>query len=77
MFMSLFDGTYDADVDAAYIRLAPRIEPGEATRQEIVSLPAGEVILDFNSDGHLLGIEVLGARSMVTPAALASLRRID
>ena len=76
-FMPPFDSTYDAEVDAAYFLLTPRIDPGEATRQETVSLPNGDLILDFNSDGHLLGLEILGARSIVTPAALATLRRID
>jgi len=65
--------TYDADVDAAYLTLVDRdIRPGEAAQQsDIIATPggAGSVILDFNVDGRLLGIEVLSARA-VLPAEL-------
>ncbi|WP_255378387.1 DUF2283 domain-containing protein [Quadrisphaera sp. DSM 44207] len=56
--------TYDPDADAAYVFLVDRIADGEAAAQlPSISLPGGhsEVILDFNADGRLLGVEVLGA----------------
>jgi uncharacterized protein YuzE len=55
--------TYDAAANAAYIYLVP-IGPGEAVRQEVVKFDgpgAGEIILDFNRSGQLIGIEILDA----------------
>lgn len=54
---------YDASVDAAYIYLVERIEPG-GVRKTYQCDPLdidGMINLDFDADGRLLGIEVLGA----------------
>jgi uncharacterized protein YuzE len=63
----------DESVDAAYVYLTERIGAGEAVAQVIVEDDrlAGEVILDLDVDGHVLGIEVLGARDLL-PASLPS-----
>lgn len=55
--------TYDAEADAAYIYLKD-IAPGEARYQVGLQDPAptGQVILDFDAEGTLIGIEVLGAK---------------
>lgn len=58
--------TYDKTVDAAYIYLV-EIEPGAAISQKHVILEDGEVILDFDKDDFLLGIEVLGASCILKP----------
>ncbi len=55
--------TYDPKSDAAYIYLATRIEPG-GVKSTYACDPAetgAEINLDFDSDGRLIGIEVLGA----------------
>ncbi|PRY15799.1 DUF2283 domain-containing protein [Kineococcus rhizosphaerae] len=72
------DGTWDAEVDAAYINLR-----GDCTdlawEQVIVDTGSKEyeVILDFSAAGRLLGVEVLGATAALDPALIRTLRRID
>ncbi|MDP8910834.1 MAG: DUF2283 domain-containing protein [Actinomycetota bacterium] len=58
--------TYDEETDGAYIYLRA-IGPGEAVQQVLVEDDRlrGDVILDLDRDGKLLGIEVLGARSLL------------
>ncbi len=51
---------YDRDVDALYIELAA----GSADHSEEVK-PG--IVLDFDSDGKLLGIEVLDVKDVVAP----------
>lgn len=65
--------TYDPRADAAYIYLARSIEPGEACRTVPVS---SDINLDFDKDGHLIGIELLsGALLHPTLAATAKVPR--
>jgi uncharacterized protein YuzE len=67
------DITYDAEADAAYIRLAD----GPSERQVHSIAPPrenGEIILDFDAGGKLIGIEVLGARAVVPDALLSGAR---
>ncbi len=64
--------TYDKEADAGYIAFV-RIKDGEAKRQEAVSFPGhGEVVLDFDDAGRLLGLEVIGARSLLRPEVIAA-----
>jgi uncharacterized protein YuzE len=62
--------TYDASVDMAYIYLGER-NPGSVHRSEEFEPEdkGGTLVLDFDNDGHLLGIEVFRARERL-PAAL-------
>ena len=63
--------TYDADADAAYIYVSDSIAPGEAVTQRVVDdTPEAEVILDFDKDDRLLGIELLGARRLLRSESL-------
>ncbi|UCR88145.1 DUF2283 domain-containing protein [Mycetocola spongiae] len=67
--------TYDADANAAYIYIAESIAAGESVAQtDALATPGGlgEVILDFDRRGHLLGIEILGATGVLPPAILAA-----
>lgn len=60
--------TYDSEANAAYIQLVTRIAPGEASEQvDEIETPGGkgEIILDFDSSGRLLGIEVLNAQDVL------------
>ena len=58
--------SYDPQVDAAYIRLAE----GPATEGEEV---APGIVLDFDAEGRVLGIEVLHASKTLAPSAVAEL----
>ncbi|MFT2752920.1 DUF2283 domain-containing protein [Clavibacter sp. Sh2088] len=71
--------TYDAAADAAYIYLAGTIADGEsATQIHSIMTPGdrGEVALDFDADGRLLGIEVLHASAVLPAVVLAGAVRI-
>lgn len=69
--------TFDAEVDASYITLVPEIEPGRSVRNETVETTGGTVVLDFDQTGVLLGVEVLGATTLLDGAFLAGAERID
>jgi uncharacterized protein YuzE len=56
--------TWDGDVDAGYLYLTD-IGNGDAVTQHIVENPVeglGDVILDFDRQGRLLGVEFLDHR---------------
>ncbi|MBE7700787.1 DUF2283 domain-containing protein [Oerskovia sp. Sa1BUA8] len=57
----------DPEVDAAYITLQP-IGEGAATRQIVVDDERlnGEIVLDIDEEGRLLGIELIGYRSLLS-----------
>ena len=55
--------SYDAEANAAYIRFSP--EP--VVESEEVS--AG-VVLDYDADGRIVGMEVLDARTHLSPNLL-------
>jgi len=63
--------TYDPEADAAYLYLIDRIE-GQITEtvpaEELGASRFGPVILDFDRDGRLLGLEILGARRSLRQA---------
>lgn len=66
--------TYDSEVDVAYIAVKKSILPGEATQQvSLIDTPNGEsqVTMDFDSQGYLLGLEILGASLMLTSETLS------
>ncbi len=53
----------DAEADTAYVYVADAIGDGEAVHQTRVEPPnsGAEIILDFDAQGMLLGVEILGA----------------
>lgn len=71
--------SYDASVDAAYVELTGPIAAGGVASQ-IHSLVTpgdrGEIALDFDADGRLLGIEVLRASAVLPESVLADAVRI-
>lgn len=64
--------TFDPEADAAYIPIGDGPGPGEAVRQiaDISGPAGGEIILDFDAEGRLLGIELLGATLLLRPEVL-------
>ena len=63
---------YDVDADAAYFMVADSIGPGEAVVQVEVEDERlrGQVILDLDKDGFLLGVEIVGASVQLRRANL-------
>ena len=70
-------GTYGAEADAAYFYVVAHIGDSEAVQQEMIDRPDGYVGLDFDRQGRLLGVEVIGARAQLRAETLNALRRID
>lgn len=56
--------TYDSSVNAAYIRLSST----EVFESEEVS---PDIVFDFDTEGHIVGIELLNARIQLTTEMLA------
>jgi uncharacterized protein YuzE len=69
--------TYDAEADAVYVYLVEigtgEVVSGSALNRE---MEMGAVNADFNAEGKLVGIEVLGARRYVPQEALDRAERI-
>lgn len=66
--------TYDPSVDAAYIYLMPAIEQGQVSRTYACDPleVGGQINLDFDALGRLLGIEVLDASRKLPEMLLKS-----
>ena len=66
------DIKYDPKVDMAYIYLRPLAEKRKVSRsvtwEDRESLT--ELVLDFDSDGHFVGIEIFGASRKILPEIL-------
>lgn len=59
--------TYDEDVKTAYIYLVDHIRPGEAYH----TIECGKgILLDFNKNWKLLGIEILNAKDRLAAEVL-------
>lgn len=69
--------TFDAEADAAYISLAPKTASGPSVRNVEVESTDGSVVLDFDAEGVLLGVEVLGATKILDREFLDAAERID
>ena len=62
---------YDAEANAAYIYLVEEILRGGVARTVSVDPREGMMVnLDLDSAGRIIGIEVLGARSLLSPDLL-------
>jgi uncharacterized protein YuzE len=61
--------TLDKSVDAAYIYLADR--GGRYAESVPLDSDYGDIVLDFDKDGVLLGVEVLDASTVLAPDLLA------
>jgi uncharacterized protein YuzE len=69
--------TYDEQGDAVMIYLRD-IEPGgvEYTHEVAFEGLEGDVLLDFDGDDHLIGVEVLNASVLIPPELLAEAVRL-
>ena len=66
--------TYDSQSDVAYLYPVDRVADGEAVSQVALTPPhrEAEVLADFDRDGYLLGIEIIGARRTLRSEVLDS-----
>jgi uncharacterized protein YuzE len=65
--------TFDSQADAAYLAVAPHIRAGSAVENVVVERDGrGDIVLDFDADGRLLGVEVIGASALLSAAVLAA-----
>ncbi|MEU6414164.1 DUF2283 domain-containing protein [Microbispora sp. NPDC046933] len=64
---------HDRENDVAYVYLVDRIDAGEAETQVQVEADElrGEIVLDLDRNGTLLGIEIIGASYVLRPEVLA------
>ena len=62
--------TYDSEADAAYVYLEHPVPAGAVDRVVPFDLARGMFNLDLNAAGHVLGLEILGARRHLPPALL-------
>ena len=64
--------TFDPSADAVYLRLAPPAHPGGVVASARLTDPQGERLgtVDFDADGRVLGIEIIGARRLLHPELL-------
>lgn len=65
--------TYDPAANAAYLYIVDPIEPGAAVTQEVAE--DSGVILDFDAEGRLLGIEFLSPDTQLRPETLRQAKR--
>jgi len=65
--------SYDSDADAAYIYFDHPIPAGTAQQTVRFDSEHGMLNLDLNADGHVLGMEIIGARKHVPPALLQAI----
>lgn len=71
-------GTFDKHANAAYLYLVEKVDDGASTRQVVAEIDglAARVVVDLDSKGRLLGIEIIGATGVLLPETIATLRPI-
>jgi len=67
--------SYDSEADAAYIYLDHPIAPAAA--QRTIPSESGTFNIDLDAVGHVLGLEILGARTHLPPALLTAILESD
>ncbi|MEU7870812.1 DUF2283 domain-containing protein [Dactylosporangium sp. NPDC049140] len=62
--------TYDDEADAAYVHLQHPIADAGVDRTITFDSRHGMLNLDLDARGHVLGLEIIGARAHLPPALL-------
>lgn len=68
--------TYDEFVDAAYISFREDSAPGRTAKSIHLTQELFGVHVDLDSDGRMIGIEVLDASTLLPPKILADAERL-
>jgi uncharacterized protein YuzE len=68
--------SYDPVADAVYICLTGEIAAGGAVKSKVADLElnGGHIAHDFDNEGRILGIEIVGVSRIVTPEGTVLLR---
>lgn len=66
--------TYDSEADAAYVAIVDAARPGDAVAQVEVDDPRllGQLVIDLDPSGRILGFEIFSAGAQVDSGTLAS-----
>lgn len=68
---------FDSSANAAYLSIESHIPAGSAVENVVVGRNGqGDIVLDFDAGGRLLGVEVIGATELLSQAVLAAADRI-
>jgi uncharacterized protein YuzE len=69
--------TYDGEANAAHVELEDDVADGTAVENVVVERPGrGDIVLDFDADGRLLGVEVIGATELLRTTVLDTAEQI-
>jgi uncharacterized protein YuzE len=69
--------TYDSEANTAYLEVKHDVAEGSAVENVVIERPGhGDIVLDFDADGRLLGVEVIGAAELLHTAVLDAADRI-
>jgi len=70
--------THDAEADAAYVYLVDEIDRGEVASSRVADIPLDRAALtvDFDANGRVLGIEVLGASRILREETITAAENI-
>jgi uncharacterized protein YuzE len=70
--------THDADSNAAYIYLVDEIAPGQIANSRVadILLDNAAITVDFDADGRVLGIELLGASRILRAETIRAAENI-
>lgn len=69
--------TYDSEANAAYFEIMADVGEGSAVENVVIERPGrGDIVLDFDADGRLLGVEVIGAAELLLTTVLEAADRL-
>ena len=70
--------TYDSVANAAYVYLVDSVKPGEVaySRHANIALDQAAITVDFDTDGRVLGIELLGADRLLRSESIEAAQDI-
>lgn len=66
--------TIDSEANAAYVSLTDSIEPGQVASTHVarIRLDMASITIDFDADGRVLDIEMMGADRILRQETIAA-----
>ncbi|MDT5042909.1 MAG: hypothetical protein QOE51_3894 [Actinoplanes sp.] len=69
--------TFDPDANAAYLYIEDKATDCAAIENVVVGRDGkGDIVLDFDADGYLLGVEVIGAAELLHRSVLSTAEKL-